>query len=49
MRIISPKRVNLFIEQHPDSESSLRTFAKQTKKALWSNFAQIKADFPRTQ
>ena len=46
MRPISPKRIKAFMNLHPDSESSLQTWAKLTKKALWSNFAEIKADFP---
>jgi mRNA interferase HigB len=46
MRPISPKRVKLFTKQYPDSESSLQTWAKVTKKARWSNFAEVKADFP---
>jgi mRNA interferase HigB len=46
MRPISPRRVNTFIDGHPDSESSLRTWFKVVKKALWSNFAEVKADFP---
>ena len=47
MRPISPKRIKVFVSHHPDSESSLNTWAKLTKKARWSNFAEIKADFPK--
>jgi mRNA interferase HigB len=47
MRPISLKRVNSFIRAYPDSESSLRTWSKVVKNTRWSNFAHVKADFPK--
>lgn len=46
MRIISYKAIRLFIEQHPDSKTSLTFWYKTAKKAVWKNLAEVKQVFP---
>jgi mRNA interferase HigB len=47
MRPIKRKMIADFYTLHPNSQKSLEMWYKITKKALWSNFAQIRSDFPR--
>jgi mRNA interferase HigB len=46
MRPIKHLKIKQFYELHPDSEKSLETWYKIARKALWSNFAAVRADFP---
>lgn len=48
MRIISRKRLRQFWQapNHKASEGPLRAWYQHVKKAQWTNFADIKADFP---
>lgn len=46
MHIITKKRLQEFWKKHPDSESSLKSWFKTTKKANWENLSDTRADFP---
>ncbi len=45
MHIITRKRLQEFWKKHSDSETSLETWYKITKKANWENLADTRADF----
>ncbi len=42
MRIISRKTLREFLEQHPDTEQSLKAWYHDTKRANWKTPADIK-------
>ncbi len=45
MRIVSTKIIRDYYEKHPDSQGALLYWVEIVKRANWSNFADIKADF----
>ena len=45
MRIISRKTLKDYWEKHPDAEQPLRAWFAEAKKASWSNFNEIKAQY----
>jgi len=45
MRIVTFKRIQEFIEQHPNSDIALRNWYKHTSKSEWDCFADIKRTF----
>jgi len=46
MHVISRKRLNEFVEQHPDAKSSLAHWYGVMKHTKFSNFAELRALFP---
>jgi len=46
MHIISRKRINQFIEKHPDSLNSLSLWFRLFRKNTYASLAQIKEHFP---
>ena len=46
MHIITPKRLSLFWEIHPDAEMPLRSWRSVVKKARWQTLVEVQADFP---
>jgi len=44
MRIIARKTLRDFWENHPDSEQPLKAWFETSKKALWSNHNELKAE-----
>ena len=45
MRIIALKRLKEFWKKHPDSESPLRAWYTEAKKATWKNPPEIKLQY----
>jgi mRNA interferase HigB len=45
MHIITRKRLNEFVERHPDAFSGLDEWYRKAKRAKWQNFAEVKASF----
>ncbi|OYD92783.1 hypothetical protein CDG77_14125 [Nostoc sp. 'Peltigera membranacea cyanobiont' 213] len=46
MHIISRARLSEFWEKHPNSQISLRLWYKMTSLAEWSNFVELRENFP---
>jgi mRNA interferase HigB len=46
MRILSRKAVREFSKRHPDAKEALDAWYKTTRKALWSNLNEVRADYP---
>jgi mRNA interferase HigB len=46
MVIIKPKPLKEFMEKHPDARVSLQDWIDTVQQASWSNFNDLKADFP---
>jgi mRNA interferase HigB len=46
MHVISRKRLNEFVEEHPDAKSSLAHWFGVMKRGNFSNFAELRAIFP---
>lgn len=46
MHIITRKRLNEFIETHPDSKTSLQNWYRIVKKKSFSSFVELRNDFP---
>lgn len=47
MHIITTKRINDFANQYPEAKQALFTWVKFVEKANWSNFNDIKIDYPQ--
>ena len=47
IRILKFSAVREFFEQHPDSETGLRTWYKAVKEADWRNFADLSQTFAK--
>lgn len=45
MHIVAVKFLRFFWEKHPDAEQSLKSWVDETKKASWSQPAQIKEQY----
>jgi len=45
MRIIARKTLREFWEEYPDSETPLKLWFKEIKKAQWRNFNRLKEQF----
>jgi len=45
MRVISVKTLKLFWEKHPDTESPLRAWYTEAKKARWQGPQDIKTEY----
>jgi mRNA interferase HigB len=46
MHIISRKALRAFTKRHPDAKTALDSWYQTAKRAVWSNFAAVRADFP---
>ena len=46
MRIIAKKILREFWEIHPDCEQQLKSWFKETNKAVWKNSNDIKSEYP---
>jgi mRNA interferase HigB len=46
MHIISRSRLSNYWRTHPDAETSLRSWYKQTNSAKWQNLAELRQNFP---
>jgi mRNA interferase HigB len=46
MHVISRKRLNEFVENHPDSKSSLARWYGLIKRGHFANFAELREVFP---
>ena len=46
MNVISKKKIDEFCKIHSSSESVLVTWYKKATKAQWSNFAEVRQDYP---
>ena len=46
MHIITKRALREFWENHPDAKTSLTNWYRTTKKAIWNNLAETRADFP---
>jgi mRNA interferase HigB len=46
MHIITHSRILQAQAAHPDSTTALEQWYRQTKRAAWRNFAEVKAMFP---
>ena len=46
MHVISRKRLNEFVENHPDARPSLAHWYALVKRGNFSNFAELRAIFP---
>jgi mRNA interferase HigB len=46
LRIISNKILREFWEIHPDCEQQLKSWFKETNKAVWKNSNDIKSEYP---
>ena len=46
MRVISHKAIRQFGRKHADSIGALDAWYLVTKRATWSNLAEMKSDFP---
>ena len=46
MHIITQRRFREFAAIHPEADEPLRKWLSTAKKATWSNFAAMRADFP---
>jgi mRNA interferase HigB len=47
MHVISKKPLREFWMEHPDAEGPLRAWLQSAKRERWSNFAEVKARFPK--
>ncbi|MBL8418453.1 MAG: type II toxin-antitoxin system HigB family toxin [Dechloromonas sp.] len=45
MHIVAVKYLRVFWEKHPDSEQSLKSWVDETKRASWSQPAEIKEQY----
>ena len=45
MRVIAVRTLNIFWEQHPDTEGSLRSWYQEAIKAAWQNHGQMKTQY----
>ena len=45
MHIITKRRLREFWLKHPEAESSLNSWYKITKKAVWNNLAETRTNF----
>jgi len=48
MRIVSKKILREFREKHSDSEHQLKTWHRETSRAIWKNPSEIKAEYSKT-
>ena len=46
MRIVAKKILREFWEIHPDCEQQLKSWFKETNKAVWKNSNDIKSEYP---
>lgn len=46
MRIISKRRLREFWTKHPSAENPLQAWYLITRQANWTNFAEVRRDFP---
>lgn len=46
MNVISKKKIDDFCKVHADSKNALITWFKKSVKSDWSNFAEIRQDYP---
>lgn len=46
MRIITRKTLREFWIEYPDAEEPLEAWHRLTRKAIWANLAETRADFP---
>ncbi|AFZ23962.1 hypothetical protein Cylst_1690 [Cylindrospermum stagnale PCC 7417] len=46
MHIITASRLTKFWEKHPNSQTSLKIWLKNTSKAKWQNFVELRQTFP---
>ena len=46
MHVISEKKLREFWDVHADAEQPLRAWLKRTEGSAWSNFAELRADYP---
>jgi mRNA interferase HigB len=46
LRIIAKKILREFWEIHPDCEQQLKSWFKETNKAVWKNSNDIKSEYP---
>ena len=46
LNVISRQRINEFINEHKDAESSLTAWFKTARKARWEHLADLKGDYP---
>jgi mRNA interferase HigB len=46
MHVISRKRLNEFVDRHPDSKASLAHWYGLMKRGYFANFAQLREIFP---
>jgi mRNA interferase HigB len=45
MHIITRKRLNEFVERHPNAFTGLDEWYRKAKRAKWRNFAEVKETF----
>ncbi len=46
MNTISYRKIREFIALHPNSESSLKSWFKISRKATWQNIVEVRQDYP---
>ncbi len=46
MNVISKKKIDEFCKTHTSAENVLVTWYKQATKAQWTNFAEVRQDYP---
>lgn len=46
MNVISKKKIDIFCKEHAGAQGVLVTWFKKAKAAQWSNFAEIRQDYP---
>ncbi|HEX4140283.1 MAG TPA: type II toxin-antitoxin system HigB family toxin [Candidatus Methylacidiphilales bacterium] len=46
MHVITRKRLNEFVDEHPDAETPLANWYRLTKKNRFRNFTELRALFP---
>ena len=46
MHVISRKRLNEFVERHPDSRASITNWYRIVKQEAFTNFAELRLLFP---
>ena len=46
MNTISYRKIREFVALHPNSESSLSSWYKIAKKAIWKNIVEVRKDYP---
>ena len=46
MNTISYRKIREFARLHPNSESSLKSWFKISRKATWQNIVEVRQDYP---